>query len=129
MASKASSPVKRAFVTTFKIAVYGAILGLVALIVAVGVAMSSLPSYQELIRRDDLGQMIRVRSADGTVIVSLGPSFGEWLPYTEIPAVMKQAMIAVEDRRFRSHLGVDPVLAVALKAKSAARPRRKPRLL
>jgi penicillin-binding protein 1A len=109
MASKASSPVKRAFVTTFKVAVYAAILGLVALIVAVGVAMSSLPSYQELIRRDDLGQMIRVRSADGTVIVSLGPSFGEWLPYTEIPAVMKQAMIAVEDRRFRSHLGVDPV--------------------
>ncbi len=48
-----------------KIGLYGGLLALVALVVAVGVAMSSLPSYQELVRRDDLGQMIRVRAADG----------------------------------------------------------------
>ena len=109
MASKASSPVKRAFVTTFKIAVYAAILGLVALIVAVAVAMSELPTYGELIRRDDLGQTIRVRAADGSVLISSGPEFGNWLTYRQIPTVMKDAMIAVEDRRFRYHPGVDPV--------------------
>jgi penicillin-binding protein 1A len=109
MASSASSPIKRTLITLFKIGLYAAVVGIIALVVAVGVAMSSLPSYQELIRRDDLGQMIRVRAADGTVLVSLGPSFGEWLSYNEIPPIMRNAMIAVEDRRFRSHIGVDPV--------------------
>jgi penicillin-binding protein 1A len=109
MASTASSPLKRGLITTFKIGLYVGIVGLIALVVAVGIAMSSLPSYGELVRRDDLGQMIRIRSADGTVLVSLGPSFGEWLSYGEIPPIMRNAMIAVEDRRFRSHPGVDPV--------------------
>ncbi|HEX2764566.1 MAG TPA: PBP1A family penicillin-binding protein [Allosphingosinicella sp.] len=93
-------------------------MGLIALVVAVIVAMSSLPSYNELVRRDDLGQMIRVRGADGSVLVSLGPSFGEWLSYSEIPEIMKDAMVAVEDKRFRSHIGVDPIgLARAFKVR------------
>ncbi|HEY0447352.1 MAG TPA: PBP1A family penicillin-binding protein [Allosphingosinicella sp.] len=118
MAEVASSPLKRTLITSLKIAVYAGLVGLVALVVAVGVAMSSLPSYQELVRRDDLGQMIRVRAADGSVLVSLGPSFGEWLPYDQIPEIMKDAMIAVEDRRFRSHIGVDPLgVARALKVR------------
>jgi penicillin-binding protein 1A len=53
--------------------------------------------------------MIRIRAADGTLLVSLGPSFGRWLSYDEIPGTMRSAMIAVEDRRFRSHPGVDPI--------------------
>jgi penicillin-binding protein 1A len=109
MASNASTPLRRTAGILFKIALYGALLVSVALAVAVGVAMSSLPSYQELVRRDDLGQMIRVHSADGTVIVSLGPSFGEWLAYDEIPPIMRQAMVAVEDKRFRYHPGIDPL--------------------
>ncbi|HEX8574331.1 MAG TPA: PBP1A family penicillin-binding protein [Allosphingosinicella sp.] len=111
MASDASPPsrLRRTTITLLKIGLYSGLLGLVALIVAVGVAMSSLPSYQELVRRDDLGQMIRVRAADGSVLVSLGPSFGEWLRYDQIPVIMKDAMVAVEDKRFRSHIGVDPI--------------------
>ena len=53
--------------------------------------------------------MVRVRAADGTLLVSLGPSFGRWLRYDEIPPTMRAAMIAVEDKRFRSHIGVDPI--------------------
>lgn len=111
MASVASPPsrLRRTLITILKVGLYGGLLALVALIVAVGVAMSSLPSYQELIRRDDLGQTIRVRAADGSVILSSGPSFGNWLRYDEIPDIMKKAMVAVEDKRFRSHPGVDPI--------------------
>jgi penicillin-binding protein 1A len=111
MASDASgrSPLKRWSLIIFKTALYGTILGLIALVVAVAVAMSQLPSYQELIRRDDLGQTIRVRAADGSVLVSLGPEFGKWLTYRQIPNIMTDAMVAVEDRRFRYHPGVDPV--------------------
>jgi penicillin-binding protein 1A len=111
MASVASprSPLKRAFITTLKVGLYGFLVGLIALIVAVAVAMGSLPSYDELVRRNDLGQMIRVHAADGSVLVSMGPSFGEWLSKDEIPPIMKEAMVAVEDKRFHRHPGVDPI--------------------
>ncbi|GLR46752.1 penicillin-binding protein [Sphingomonas astaxanthinifaciens DSM 22298] len=86
-----------------------AILGLIALGVAVSVAYTQLPSYQSLSNRTDLGQNIRVRSADGKLLVQLGPNLGQWIPYDRIPATMRAAMIAVEDKRFRSHPGVDPI--------------------
>ena len=83
-------------------------LGLIALIVAVYIQKSQLPSFDEL-KSSPNGQMIRVHAADGTVIVSLGPSYGDWLSYDKIPPVMRDAVVAVEDRRFRSHIGVDPI--------------------
>ncbi|MBW0143922.1 transglycosylase domain-containing protein [Sphingomicrobium clamense] len=86
-----------------------AAVAFLALAIAVGIAMQSLPSYQELTKRSDLGQTVRMRAEDGTILVSMGPSFGRWLTYDEIPEEMKTAMISVEDRRFRSHPGVDPI--------------------
>jgi len=92
--------------------------GVLALGVAVAIAMNQLPSYGELAQRKDLGQMIRVRSADGKILLSLGPTFGQWIPYDQIPAPMRAAMIAVEDKRFRSHPGVDPIgIARSLKVR------------
>lgn len=103
---------RRVVVTSLKLFAYALVIGTVALAVAVAVAVSQLPSYGELVRRDDLGQMIRVRAANGEIIHSMGPSFGQWLSYDDIPPVMRDAMIAVEDRRFRSHPGVDPISTV-----------------
>jgi penicillin-binding protein 1A len=88
---------------------YAALLSLLGLIVAVAVATAYLPSYGDLTKRSDLGQMIRVRAANGQVLVSMGPSFGQWLTYEQIPPEMRAAMISTEDRRFRSHIGVDPI--------------------
>ncbi|NLR69519.1 PBP1A family penicillin-binding protein [Novosphingobium sp. ERN07] len=85
-----------------------ALLGVITLVVAVAVTMRSLPSYQEL-KSSQTGQMIVVRAADGTEIVTLGPSYGKWVPYERIPQVMRDAMVSVEDRRYRSHMGVDPI--------------------
>ncbi len=82
--------------------------GMIALIVAVAVAYSSLPSLAEL-KSSPNGQMIRVHAADGSVIVSLGPSYGQWLPYSRIPDTMKTTMVSVEDKRFRYHPGIDPI--------------------
>ncbi len=110
-----SSPWRRRLSLTAKISGVLAILGLIALIIAVYVARAQLPSFDEL-KSSPNGQMIRVHAADGTVIVSMGPSYGDWLSYDKIPPVMRDAMIAVEDRRFRSHIGVDPIgLARAVK--------------
>jgi len=109
MASSAPSRAKSIIVSALKWGSAIGLLGLISLVVAVAVAMASLPDYQQLTRRADLGQMVRVRAADGTLLVSLGPSFGRWLSYDEIPPTMRAAMIAVEDRRFRGHIGVDPI--------------------
>src|SRR5881398_2245926 len=97
------------FTTVLKGLAYAAVLGILALAVAVAVATAYLPSYSDLTKRSDLGQMIRVHAANGQVLVSLGPSFGKWLNYEEIPPEMRAAMISTEDRRFRSHIGVDPI--------------------
>jgi len=88
---------------------YAALVSILALVVAVAVAVAYLPSYGELTKRNDLGQMIRVRAANGQVLVSMGPSFGQWLTYDQIPPEMRAAMISTEDRRFRSHIGIDPI--------------------
>lgn len=92
----------------FRIGLVVALLACIALAVAVGIAYSSLPSFEQL-KSSPNGQMVRVHAADGTVIVSMGPSYGRWLPISQIPSTMKTAMVAVEDRRFYSHPGVDPL--------------------
>ncbi|MBX7458344.1 PBP1A family penicillin-binding protein [Qipengyuania sp. 1NDH17] len=98
--------------TWFKrIALWGggvAVLGLVFLAIAVAFAARSLPSYYQL-KATQNAQTIVVRARDGSELVELGPSYGKWITSDEIPQVMKDAMIATEDKRFHSHFGVDPV--------------------
>ncbi len=94
------------------------------LAIMVGMAARSLPSYEEL-KHSEAGQTIVVRARDGTEIVTLGPSPGDWLPSEDIPEVMKDAMVSVEDRRFYSHFGVDPLglaRAVFVSVKDETRP-------
>lgn len=96
------------YVRAFRYSLVAGILGFLALLTAVTVAWSTLPSYEQL-KQSPNGQMIRVRASDGTVIISIGPSFGAWLRYRDIPKEMTDAMVSVEDRRFRYHPGVDPI--------------------
>ncbi len=101
-----------AFRTWFKrLALSGLAVALIAgigLAIAVGTAASNLPSFYQL-KTTQNAQTILVRARDGSEIVEIGPSFGEWLDHDEIPQTMKDAMIAVEDRRYYSHFGIDPV--------------------
>ena len=96
------------FWRTVKIGSAAAVVGLIGLIVAVMTVMGSLPSFQDM-KSSPNGQMILVKAADGTEIMQLGPSFGEWLDIDDIPQVMKDAMVSVEDRRYAYHPGVDPI--------------------
>ena len=106
---------RRRLALAIRLLLVAAVLAMGALVTAVYVAKAQLPSFDEL-KRSPNGQMIRVHAADGTVIVTLGPAYGEWLPYDRIPNVMREATVSVEDKRFYGHLGVDPIgLARALK--------------
>src|SRR3954463_7230774 len=107
--SSPTSKGRSTFMGIIKGFAYAALLTILALIVSVAVATAYLPSYGELTKRNDLGQMIRVRAANGQVLLQLGPSFGRWLTYDQIAPEMRAAIISTEDRRFRSHIGVDPI--------------------
>ncbi|MGI4877368.1 MAG: transglycosylase domain-containing protein, partial [Janthinobacterium lividum] len=104
---KGSTPA-RLLLTFGKVVAAVVLLGLIALGISVAVAMSSLPGFDEL-KRSPNGQSVEIRAADNSVLVSLGPSYGEWLPFARIPRTMAAAMVSVEDRRFYMHPGVDPV--------------------
>ena len=80
-------------------------------------ASKRLPSYEEIKARPT-GTTVRYFSVDGDLLHSQGPQYGEWLEYVDTPVTMRKAMVAIEDRRYREHKGVDPI-ALARAAKFA----------
>lgn len=50
---------------------------------------------------------IVVKGANGATLVRTGPVNGDWIPYSQIPDNMVRALLAIEDRSFFQHLGVD----------------------
>ncbi|MCW2348710.1 transglycosylase domain-containing protein [Sphingobium sp. B12D2B] len=106
--AKSGSSIRLWTIRLIKVGIALAIGGLIALVIAVVIAMQSLPSFDSL-KSSPNGQMIRVHAADGSVLVSLGPSYGRWLNHSQIPEVMTRALVSVEDKRFYMHPGVDPI--------------------
>ena len=107
-AKRETGSVGRWFGRLVKMGVVLTLFVLVILSVMVFVARSELPGFEDL-KSSPNGQMIRVRASNGQVIQSLGPSFGRWIAIRDVPQPMKDAMVAVEDRRFRYHPGIDPI--------------------
>ena len=103
------------------------VLGAICVAAAVAYEAQDLPSFDEM-KSSQNGQTIVVRARDGTQLVALGPSYGKWLRYNQIPQVMKDAIVSTEDRRFREHIGIDPIghraLAGGADAKRALAPGR-----
>ena len=106
--SKERGPMGTWILRIVKTGVMAALLGVMVLGIFVAIARSEIDSFEDL-KSSPNGQMIRIRAADGTVIQSLGPSFGRWLTIDQLPSEMKGAMVAVEDRRYYLHPGVDPI--------------------
>ncbi|WP_027486617.1 transglycosylase domain-containing protein [Allorhizobium undicola] len=52
---------------------------------------------------------IKIVSVDGTVIANRGATGGEALALEEMSPYLPEAIVAIEDRRFYSHFGVDPI--------------------
>ena len=96
-----------------KLCLWGGVLalsGLVALVLFLAVALSV--AYPNLPDISDLSDYrpklpLRVYSADGVVIGEFGEERRNLTPIKDIPQVMKDAVLAVEDARFFSHGGVD----------------------
>jgi len=50
---------------------------------------------------------VMVMDREGGLLASYGDVHGEWLDYKDIPQDLVHAVIATEDRRFFSHMGID----------------------
>src|SRR3569832_530882 len=84
--------------------------GLVSILIIVGVALSvAYPNLPDVSALSDNRTKLPLRdySAEGVLIGDFGVVCRQLTPIGEIPKVMKDAVIAVEDARFYSHSGVD----------------------
>lgn len=90
---------------------WGAVLGIWATIFAVGVVgyyAAYLPPKSEW-AVPDRPPNIKIVSADGELLGNRGDTGGEAVRLEQLPPYLANAVIAIEDRRFRSHFGLDPV--------------------
>jgi len=96
-----------------RIAIWGgavAASGALVLLIAGGIAAVTI--YPKLPSVSDLADYrpklpLRVYSAEGELIGEYGEERRNLTPFAEIPQVMKDAVLAVEDARFYDHGGVD----------------------
>ena len=83
------------------------IFSVVALVaIAAAVIYPSLPSLEALTNYQPK-QPLRVYSEDGYLISEFGQERRAYIKIEDVPAHMKNAVIAIEDRRFYQHHGVD----------------------
>src|SRR6516165_7573339 len=87
------------------------VLGLWAVIAAVGTiafAVSTLPPIQslEVLKRPPTVEIVGL---DGRPLTMRGEMSGTDVPIKELPPYLPRAFVAIEDRRFYSHFGVDPI--------------------
>lgn len=52
---------------------------------------------------------VQIVSAEGTVLGNRGETGGEAVRFEQMPGYLPKAVMAIEDRRFRQHFGIDPV--------------------
>lgn len=84
--------------------IWGAI-GVGGIVMYYGARMPSASSWSIPERPPNL----KVVSVEGTVIANRGATGGEALALEDMSPFIPQAVIAIEDRRFYSHFGVDPL--------------------
>jgi penicillin-binding protein 1A len=101
------------FALIFKMGLWAAGLlaaGLASLLMVVGVAM--VMAYPNLPDISDLAEYkpklpLRVFTADGQLMGEFGEERRNLTPINDIPKVMKNAVLSIEDNRFYQHGGVD----------------------
>jgi penicillin-binding protein 1A len=91
----------RAFLIVF-------VVGSASLAALVGYYASKLPPMADWTVPQRAAN-VRILDADGTLITNRGDSSGQSLTLDEMPPYLPEAVIAIEDRRFYWHFGVDPI--------------------
>jgi penicillin-binding protein 1A len=98
------SLIRRLFYWSFVLGVWG-VIGLAGLIAYYA---SQLPPIDQL-AVPKRPPNIAVLAADGSLLANRGDTGGAAVHLSELPPYLPKAFIAIEDRRFYSHFGIDPV--------------------
>ncbi|MFP3943802.1 MAG: transglycosylase domain-containing protein [Alphaproteobacteria bacterium] len=88
----------------------GAVLFLIAAAgggVFIGYKVASLPAYEDLLETPHKTQ-VTLKDRHGKVIAVRGLAHGDTVKVEELPPYVPRAVMAVEDRRFYHHPGIDP---------------------
>ena len=94
-----------------RVAYWGVVLGLWAMIAVVGGVVwvgAHLPSISSL-EIPKRPPTIQIVGTDGSVIATRGEMPGANVSLKDLPPYLPNAFIAIEDRRFYSHFGIDPI--------------------
>jgi penicillin-binding protein 1A len=83
---------------------FGVVLAVLGLVLAV--LFAQLPSLDKVVDYQPR-QPLQVFTQDGVSIARFGAERREFVPIAEIPKRMQEAVLAVEDSRFREHGGID----------------------
>ncbi|MGX7108557.1 transglycosylase domain-containing protein [Facklamia miroungae] len=105
---------KRNYLTWLKrILIIGLSLGLVVLIAGASLFTYYAMSAPEISQDDLTGQVSsKVFDHEGNLVKTLGGKNRELMTPDQIPDVLKEAVLAIEDARFMEHKGVDPIRIV-----------------
>ncbi len=96
----------RAVLWTLGTAVAGLVSLLIVVAIALAVAFPNLPDISDL--SDYRPKLpLRIFSAEGDLLAEFGEERRNLTPIAEIPKVMTNAVLAIEDSRFYQHGGVD----------------------
>jgi penicillin-binding protein 1A len=80
-------------------------IGVTGLVVYYGSRMPSASTWAI----PDRPPNVKITAVDGSVIANRGTTGGEALALEEMSPYIPEAIVAIEDRRFYSHFGVDPL--------------------
>lgn len=94
----------RLFYWTFVLAIWGGIAA-AGLVVYYGAKMPAATTWSI----PDRSPNIKIVSVDGRLLANRGMTGGEAVGLHEMSPYIPQAVMAIEDRRFYSHFGIDPL--------------------
>ena len=85
------------------------VIAMLGVAIFVGIAAANTPKWDPM-SLDDKKQTSYVYDKDGTEFALLhGYENRQTVNYSDIPDLVKDTFIAVEDKRFNQHIGVDPI--------------------
>lgn len=90
---------------------WGCVMGIwagIAIVGVVGYYAAFLPPTSEW-KVPQRPPNVKIVSASGELIANRGDTGGEAVRLEQLPPYLPNAVISIEDRRFRSHFGLDPI--------------------